>query len=237
MSVLPGQAVAHLLEEQDAAQDGGLTVLEAGSGRFRHFAYPPTARVTGLDISAEQLVANDYANEKIEGDVQTWTTERHWDVVISIFVLEHVADPARAVENMLAWTRPGGLLVIAVPNALSLKGLITKATPFGFHGWFYRHVYRRPHAIFPTTMKMCIAPHRLRRQLADQEIVYERFSQETFGQPFRAIYGGVILLLKLLTLGRWRPENSNYLLVVRRGAAAAAVAAPVDPTPPANEGS
>ena len=103
MSVLPGQAVAHLLEEQDAAQDGGLTVFEAKNGRFRHFAYPPAARITGLDISAEQLAANDYADEKIEGDVQTWTTDRHWDVVISVFVLEHVE-----FERPLSVTRLGG---------------------------------------------------------------------------------------------------------------------------------
>jgi SAM-dependent methyltransferase len=237
MSVLPGQAVARILAGQDRAQGGGLTVLEAGSGRFRHFEYPPGARITGLDISAEQLAANDYADEKIEGDVQTWTTERQWDVVISVFVLEHVEDPERAVANMLAWTRPGGLLVIAVPNALSLKGLVTRATPFGFHGWFYRHVYRRPHAIFPTTMKMCIAPRRLRRQLAGHEIVHEQFSRETFGQPFRALYGGVILVLKALTLGRWRPEDSNYLLVVRRAEASANAATTLGPTPPANGGS
>jgi SAM-dependent methyltransferase len=226
--------VATILAAEARERGGSLTVLEAGSGRYRHFDYPPGTRITGLDISAAQLARNDYAEETIEGDVQTWSTDRQWDVVVSVFVLEHVEDPGRAVDNMLAWTRPGGLLVIAVPNALSLKGLVTKATPFAFHGWFYQHVYRRPHAIFPTTMKLCIAPHRLRARLAEHTVVHEQFSRETFGQPFRAFYGGAVGLLRGLTLGRWRPENSNYLLVVRRkasGAAAPATAA----LPPATE--
>ncbi len=47
-------------------------------------------------------------------------------------------DPARAALNQLEWTRPGGLLVIGVPNLWSLRGLITKLTPF----WFHRLVYR-----------------------------------------------------------------------------------------------
>jgi SAM-dependent methyltransferase len=117
--------------------------------------------------------------------VQTWQTDRQWDAVVCIYLLEHVDDPARAVENLLRWTRPGGLLVIAVPNLDSLKGMVTRATPFGFHHWFYEHIYRLPYAIFPTTMRLAIAPRRLRRQVREHDVVHEEYAQEHFGPSVR----------------------------------------------------
>jgi 2-polyprenyl-3-methyl-5-hydroxy-6-metoxy-1,4-benzoquinol methylase len=214
---IPGAAVVQRLLAGLAPADGPrLAVLEAGCGRYRHIRYPDAVEITGLDISAEQIANNEYAHEKIVGDVQTWQTERHWDAVICIYLLEHVDDPARAVRNLLSWARPGGLVVIAVPNLHSLKGLVTRATPFAFHHWFYQHVYRRPYAIFPTTMKPAIAPRRLRRQFAGHEIVHEEFSQEHFSPSVSFFYRVAINILKFLTLWRWRPEDSNYLLIARR---------------------
>lgn len=218
---IPGTAIVQQLLIGLAPPTGGhLTVLEAGCGRYRHLRYPDSVRITGLDISAEQLANNEYAQEKIVGDVQTWQTDRQWDAVVCIYLLEHVDDPARAVENLLRWTRPGGLLVIAVPNLDSLKGIVTRATPFGFHHWFYEHIYRRPYAIFPTTMRLAIAPRRLRRQVREHDVVHEEYAQEHFGASVRFFYGLAIWTLKLFTLWLWRPEDSNYLLVVRRVATA-----------------
>lgn len=221
MTVVHGSGLTELVADLAAAQARPVTILEAGCGRLAHWDYPANAVVTGLDISAQQLARNAHVHEKIEGDVQTWASDRTWDVVVSVYVLEHLKDPRRAVANMIAWTRPGGLLVLAVPNALSLKGLVTKATPFGFHGWFYRNVYRRPHEIFPTVMDWSITPANLRRQLAPHEVVLERFTGETLGRAFNPLYQGMVGLLRILTLGRWRPGNANYLLVVRKRAAAA----------------
>jgi SAM-dependent methyltransferase len=214
---IPGAIVVQQLLAGLAHPVGGqLAVLETGCDRY--LRYPDSVRISALDISPEQLANNEYAHEKIVGDVQTWQTDRQWDAVVCIFLLEHVDDPARAVANLLRWTRPGGLLVIAVPNLHSLKGLVTRATPFGFHHWFYEHVYRRPYAIFPTTMKPAIAPRRLRQQVKGHDIVHEEYAQEHFGPSVRFFYGLAIGTLKLFTLWRWRPEDSNYLLVVRRTA-------------------
>jgi SAM-dependent methyltransferase len=40
-----------------------------------------------------------------------------FDMVTALHVLEHVPDPVAAVECMLGWLAPGGLLVVEVPNA------------------------------------------------------------------------------------------------------------------------
>jgi 2-polyprenyl-3-methyl-5-hydroxy-6-metoxy-1,4-benzoquinol methylase len=216
VSVIIGSGLAGIVEDLAAAQSGNLTILEAGCGRLSHWAYPEGAEVTGLDISADQLARNERVQEKFEGDVQTWETDRQWDVVASVYVLEHIDDPRRGVANMLAWTRPGGLLVLAVPNAFSLKGLVTKMTPFWFHGWFYRNIYRRPHAIFPTVMDWSITPSNLRKQLEGHEIILERFDQEQLSRVFNLPYRFLVGLLRILSFGRWKPGNANYLLVVKK---------------------
>lgn len=216
MSVLTTQSVAALIAEQEAALGPGTTVLEAGCGRFKHFAYPDTMHIAGLDISSDQLALNDYAEEKFLGDVQTYELDRQFDVVVSIFVLEHLEDPEAALDRMMAWTKPGGLLVLAVPNALSVKGLVTKYTPFWFHHLAYRLIYRVDYSIFPTTMKFCIAPRALKKRFARHEVVHEQWGEEKLAQPFDVLYRGAMGLLRILSLGRWRPERSNYQLVIRK---------------------
>jgi len=216
MTVIKGSGLTELVNEFAAGKPDGLTILAAGCGRLSHWAYPAGAVVSGVDISESQLADNQHVQEKFLGDVQTWQTERQWDVVVSVYVLEHVDNPQQAVANMLAWTKPGGFLVLAVPNALSLKGLVTKMTPFGFHGWFYRNIYRRPHAIFPTVMDWSITPANLRKQLVDHKIVIEHFSGEQLGSLFNIPYQVMVGLLRVLTLGRWKPGNANYLLVIKK---------------------
>ena len=216
MSVIKGSGLDEMVRGIAENSPGPFTILEAGCGRFKHWEYPEGAQVSGVDISESQLDQNQHITEKFVGDVQTWETDRQWDVVISVYVLEHVDDPSRALANMVRWTKPGGLLVLAVPNALSLKGLVTKATPFGFHEWFYQYIYRRPHSIFPTVMDWSITPANLRAQLDGHEIQMERFTGETLGRLFNPLYKMLLGIGRILTLGRWNPGQSNYLLVVRK---------------------
>ena len=101
---IPGAAVVSKLLAGLARRTG--PPARGPGGRLR--ALPPHpctrtgVRITGLDISAEQIANNEYAHEKIVGDVQTWQTDRQWDAVICIYLLEHVEDPARAVREPAA---------------------------------------------------------------------------------------------------------------------------------------
>ncbi|MDD2707707.1 MAG: class I SAM-dependent methyltransferase [Verrucomicrobiae bacterium] len=62
-----------------------------------------------------------------------------WDVVMLWHVLEHVAEPRELLERLAGFMKPGGRLVVAVPNAASWQARI-----FGVY-WFHldppRHLY------------------------------------------------------------------------------------------------
>jgi len=122
-----------------------LRVLEAGCGSLTMLRLPPDAHVIGIDISRRQLDRNEMLDEKILGDIQTYPLpDAAFDLIICWDVLEHVERPDQAILNLSRGLSADGLLVLAMPNARSLKGLVTKLTPHGFHVWTYRNVYRQP---------------------------------------------------------------------------------------------
>jgi 2-polyprenyl-3-methyl-5-hydroxy-6-metoxy-1,4-benzoquinol methylase len=72
-----------------------LTVYEAGGGAtsFLPLDIMRRAHVTVVDIDETQNLNNDYADEKILGDIQTYRfAPESFDLVISYNVLEHVPD-------------------------------------------------------------------------------------------------------------------------------------------------
>lgn len=53
----------------------------------------------------------------IVGDLCTvQLPEGSFDVVYSAFVLEHVQQADTALENFVRWLRPGGLLILRLPE-------------------------------------------------------------------------------------------------------------------------
>ena len=100
-------------------------VLDHGCGTARYFdtlrAAFPDAAITGCDVSA---VAVQHAQERRpEGAFLVMDGERipvgdgAVDLLLSVEVLEHVGDVARAVEEIGRVLRPGGVAVISTPCA------------------------------------------------------------------------------------------------------------------------
>jgi SAM-dependent methyltransferase len=148
------------LVERHTASMTPLEVLEGGCGSSSYLKFPSRARITGIDISSEQLARNTVLHERILGDLQKYDfAPGRYDVIVCWDVLEHLDDPASTLERFSSALRPGGLLILGFPDRRSLKGLLTRVLPFRAHIWFYRWVLGNPAAgtkdlgPFPTPMR------------------------------------------------------------------------------------
>jgi SAM-dependent methyltransferase len=220
----------------------GIRVLDAGCGSHQYVRFPTSAHVVGLDVSAQQLGRNSSVDEKILGDVQTYPLPADtFDVAICWWVLEHLPRPDWALRNLARAVKPGGIVILAVPNPLCLKGLVTKFTPYRLHVWGYRHILgfklagvdgREP---FRTYLRFAVAPGAIRRFAQVHGLTIEYFDlyedwkhrelRERFGLSgarWRVLDG----LIRTLSLGRIDAGLTDYIVVLRKGVAA---------TPPAPE--
>ena len=136
----------------DWLPDREVTVLEAGCGSLTYLNFGSRSRVIGIDISREQLDRNEVLDERILGDLETYSlAEDAYDAIVCWYVFEHLRRPDLVLINFARALAPGGVAVIAVPNVLSPKVLLTKFSPHRFHVWTYRHLFRDQYAGLPVT--------------------------------------------------------------------------------------
>lgn len=127
-----------------------------GVGMYTAAFLRETHHVFGVEIERERALE---ARERATGVVEA-IGERlpfpdvAFDVVFSHEVLEHVADDRACVAEMVRVTRPGGRIVIFVPNRLYL---------FETHGIFWRRRYHFGNVPLvnwlPTPLRNYLAPH------------------------------------------------------------------------------
>jgi 2-polyprenyl-6-hydroxyphenyl methylase / 3-demethylubiquinone-9 3-methyltransferase len=106
------------------------------------------AQVTGLDAAPENIAAAQAhaTRQRLEIDYQVRGVETMdcppFDLVTSMEVIEHVADPALFVRSLAKMLAPNGLMIVSTPNrtAASRLGMITLGEgmghiPKGTHDW------------------------------------------------------------------------------------------------------
>jgi SAM-dependent methyltransferase len=148
--------------KQKARCHDALSILEAGCGKkwgldLEGIQYT----LTGIDIDEKAL--NFRVNKQkdldisIHGDLRTVALEdSHYDVIYNSNVLEHINGAERVLEKFERWLKPGGILILIIPNRDSVKGFLTRITPFWFHIFYKRYIIGKKnagkpnHGPFPT---------------------------------------------------------------------------------------
>jgi 2-polyprenyl-6-hydroxyphenyl methylase/3-demethylubiquinone-9 3-methyltransferase len=105
------------------------------------------AEVTGIDAAPENIAAAraHALGQGLEIDYRVGGAEAlggRYDLVTSLEVVEHVAEPAAFVAGLAAAVAPGGLLILSTPNRTSWSKLILVGLaegvgqiPKGTHDW------------------------------------------------------------------------------------------------------
>ena len=107
----------------------GARILDAGAGRGRFVAFARAAGydAVGVEPSARGVAAarEAYGVELVHATLAD-APSGPFDSATLWHVLEHVDDPGAALDALAARVRPGGTLVVGVPNRLSLQARLSR---------------------------------------------------------------------------------------------------------------
>jgi SAM-dependent methyltransferase len=211
-----------------------LKIYEAGGGStsFLPLDVLRRAHVTVVDIDADQIRNNDYAQETILGDVQTWRfPPGSFDLVICYNVIEHLPDVEAALSGFCESLKQNGLILIGAPNPKSLSGVVTKYSPHWFHVWFYRYVRGKKnagqpgHAPFPTFFHPLVTLSNLDAfaKTHGLQVIYRkeyespRFPEMRARMPaVAALLDAFAVVLNYLALARVDVRHGDYHVILRR---------------------
>jgi SAM-dependent methyltransferase len=148
--------------KQKALKNGKLNILEAGCGTMwgldlKGIEYT----LTGVDIDKNALDMRKDQQRDLDigilGDLSSVNLdENKYDVIYNSYVLEHIKGAESVMENFVRWLKPGGLLILRIPNRDSVRGFLTIITPLWFHTFYLRYFEGHKnagqpgHAPFPT---------------------------------------------------------------------------------------
>lgn len=127
-------------------------LLDAGAGRGRFVA---AAAEAGYD--ARGIEPSPGAAVRAGPSVELATIEdaavepSSLDAVSLWHVLEHVDDPAAALQRVAGWLRPGGALLVGVPNLASLQARL------GGERWFHLDLARHRTHFTPAGLRALLA--------------------------------------------------------------------------------
>lgn len=209
-----------------------LQILEAGCGRAWTLDLTDIDyELTGLDLDEEALrlrkLQRKDLHRAIVGDLRTASLDNgSFDVVFSAFVLEHIEGAEGVLRNFVGWLRPGGVLVLRLPDPESVAGLIARATPHWFHVFYYRYVLRNPNAgkpgfaPYPTVYDAVLRRSNMAEFFRANNLTLLAEYGDGYVRPGAGAARWLITAIKatvnILSLGHFSSRHTNLLYVARK---------------------
>lgn len=207
-----------------------LEILEAGCGRNWPLKLDGIKyKLTGVDIDDKALESRvnnvKDLDETIVADLRHLDLgSRKFDVIYNSFVLEHVENAGLVLENLNHWLKPGGLLILKIPDRDTVFGFLTKITPFWFHVAYYKYILGRKNAgkpgfgPYPTYYDPVVSRNGIRDFCKSHGIaITEEYGLGTYrvekGMRSQMVRF-VAVIVSALSMGRlpWKHNNLTYVL-------------------------
>lgn len=129
-------------------------MLEVGcaSGAFLHKMACQGWKVEGVELSQEAAhSACSLGYPVFTGSIEGAPDPNHlYDLAVGWMVLEHLHNPMLALKKLHRWVKPGGRLVISVPNAAALEFRLFKDT------WYALQLPTHLYHYTPQTLEMLL---------------------------------------------------------------------------------
>ena len=153
------QLIAHWtqLENTKVLEAGGGVGMYASQIRRR---FTPHVECFDIELERAQEANREVPHAVVAAAEYLPYKSDYFDTILSSDVLEHVADDRMAAQEMVRVLKPGGRLIVFVPN---------RWYPFETHGHYWRGVYH-----FGNTPLINYLPDTLRNKLAPHVRVYTR---------------------------------------------------------------
>ncbi|HEX3032900.1 MAG TPA: class I SAM-dependent methyltransferase [Bacillota bacterium] len=130
------RCLAKALQQELAGCAGEVLEIGCAPGRWLAFMAKEIGLLpSGIEYSQAGMEAtrknfellNIPYGEILAGDFFTLEPEAKYDVVVSLGFIEHFDNPGEVVSRHLAWLKPGGRLVLGVPNFRGIYHLLQGA--------------------------------------------------------------------------------------------------------------
>jgi SAM-dependent methyltransferase len=212
--------------------DAPIEILEAGCGQ-RWLLKLDGKRffLTGVDLDADALemrtkIRKDL-DHAIHGDLREIEFDAaRFDVIYSAFVLEHIEGAEPVLSKMVKWLKPGGILVLEIPDPDSVKGIVTRISPHWFHVFYYRRILgiktagRPGHGPYRTYFDGVVSRSGVRRFCERNGLIVEsEYGFATDGprnKVKRALVAFATALVSSLSIGKFSGRHADLLYVLRQ---------------------
>lgn len=225
---------AELIEvfiKQNVPTDRVIQILEAGCGqRWMLHLDGVKYSLTGVDADPHALdirknVMKDL-DQAIVGDLRTVTFENGtFDVIYNAFVLEHIAGAEDVLKSFVSWLKPGGLIIIKIPDPNSVQGFITRVTPHWFHIFYYRYLLKKKTAGLPgygpfrTFYDSVVSRQGMHEFCETNNLSIKAEFGDGYLRPgegaIRVAIGMIKRAIALISLGRISARHTNLLYILQ----------------------
>lgn len=188
-------------------------------------------RLTGVDTDAAALAERQATVGDLDvavcADLRTFELDSgSFDIVHSAYVLEHIAGAEQVLLRMLDALRPGGLMVVRIPDGNSVYGFITRRTPHRLHVTYKRRVRKKNlagtagHGPYPVVYDEVISLCGLQKWAQNHGLeTVDLFGDNSHTQFFGRLEPVCNVALKgiaSLSIGRLTARYSNLIAVFRK---------------------